>query len=258
MSNFLRFLGTGASTGIPVIGCQCAVCRSKLQKNQRLRTSSLLQWEGRKLLIDVAPDFRQQALTANLSDLDGLLITHPHYDHIAGLDELRILFLRRQTPIPGLVSSSTLEDLKRRYDYLFRSPKESANLTAQFDFQVLPAARGTVHFLGIKVGYFTFTQGSVDVTGFRFGNFAYLSDICEYPQSIFEDLRGVDVLVLSALRMKPSHVHFTIDQAIGFAQKVEARSTLLVHMDHDIDHESTERYLPESVRLSYDGMEIEL
>jgi phosphoribosyl 1,2-cyclic phosphate phosphodiesterase len=258
MKNSYRFLGTGASTGIPMIGCTCPVCTSVNPKNKRLRTSGLLRWEGKEILVDAGPDLRQQALAAGLRDLDGLLITHPHYDHIAGLDELRVFFLYRQAPLPCLLSASSFAEIQARYRYLFDKPDLKANLVAQFDFQILEQPRGVTRFLGLDCRYFTFSQGNVSVTGFRFGDFAYVSDIREYPQAIFNDLQGVKTLILSALRFEPSHVHLTVDEAIGFAHRVRAEQTWLVHMGHELDHDRAEGYLPPTIRLSYDGLELEL
>lgn len=256
MSNRLLFLGTGASTGIPVVGCSCEVCSSSDTRNRRLRTSVFITWEGKRLLLDVGPDFRQQALRADIRDLDGVLITHPHYDHIGGLDELRVFFIRNHAPIPCLLSQSCLQELNQRYEYLFRPPSAERNVVAQFIFQTLQGERGTADFVGLPIRYFTFSQGGIEVSGFRLGDMAFVSDICEYPETIFEDLKGIRILILSALRFEPSHVHLTVDQAVEFARRCEAEQTWFVHMGHELEHQKAERTLPDDIRLSYDGLEI--
>src|SRR3990167_3054368 len=194
------FLGTGGSAGIPMIGCPCAVCTSSDPHNQRLRPSGLLKIAGKSFLIDVGPDFRSQALKYRIHHLDGLFLTHTHYDHIAGIDELRIFYLRSKKPLPCLLSLESLTDLKRRYDYLFQPLEAATSLSAQLDTHVLEADSGSTDFAGIQIGYCSFFQGKMKVTGLRVGNFAYISDIRNYDESVFAQLQGVELLVLSALR----------------------------------------------------------
>ncbi len=202
---------------------------------------------GKRLLIDAGPDLRQQALKFGVDDLDGVLLTHPHYDHIAGLDELRAFSFRHQKALPCLLSELTLGELKLRHEYLFRK-------RAQFDFTVLPGKRGAIEFCGVKIGYMTFAQGGMPVNGYRFGDLAYLSDVGDYEETIFDDLKGVKRLVLSALRHNPSPLHLTVEQAIAFGQRVGAEETWFIHMSHDLDHEITNQELPEGFQLAYDGL----
>jgi phosphoribosyl 1,2-cyclic phosphate phosphodiesterase len=248
-------MGSGASSGIPVIGCHCPVCQSKDVHNQRLRTCALLKIGEKRIAFDIGPDFRAQALKYHLDHLDGVIITHAHYDHIGGLDDLRAFYFQQQRPIPCLLSKQTYEDIKQRYYYLFEKRGEQSNFTAQFDFHLLPEERGETTFVGMKLRYLTYFQGGMPVTGLRLGSMAYISDIHDYPEAIFEDLKGLDVLVLSALRFTPSHVHFSVDQAVEFAERVGAKQTWLVHMAHELDHQKTNTYLPKHIQLSYDGLE---
>ena len=242
------FLGTGASAGIPVIGCSCNVCQS----NKRLRASGLLTVGKKVFLIDVGPDFRQQALTHKISHLDGLLLTHTHYDHIAGIDELRVL----KGALPCLLSKESFADLQRRYSYLFA--KESISYVARLDCQVLPEETGETQFCGITIGYTTYAQSGMKVNGFRIGNFAYISDIREHSEEIYSFLQGVEQLVLSALSIQSSKVHFSLEEAVQFSKKVGAKKTWLTHLSHAIDHEAASRQLPSNVQLGYDGLLIEL
>ncbi|MBX9744528.1 MAG: MBL fold metallo-hydrolase [Chlamydiales bacterium] len=254
MGGLFVFLGTGASTGVPVIGCQCARCQSISSYNRRLRSAGWLQVSGRSLLIDVGPDFRQQALMYKIGRIDGLLLTHTHFDHIAGIDDLRIYSVRQANPIPCLLSQESFHELQVRYCYLFKTGKSS---TAKFHCQPLPTERGTVLFEEIEIGFCHYMQGDMKVTGYRIGDFAYISDIHDYSSSIFDSLQGVNHLVLSALRAEPSHVHLSLDQAVDFARKVGARQTRLTHLSHFLDYEEVNRGLPADVQLGYDGLTIE-
>lgn len=252
------FLGTGSSAGIPVVACRCEVCRSHNSKNKRLRPSILLQLEDKFFVIDPGPDFRQQALMYHIDHLDGAIISHIHYDHSAGLDELRSYYFVSGEPMPCLVSKPTMDDLKVRYHYLMEPPLEGGSLSARVEFQILQADRGKTTFQGAKVQYFTYSQADTSVNGFRFGDFAYVTDIRSYPDTLFQDLQGVHTLILSALRYTPSHLHFSVDQAIDFAHRVQAKRTFLTHIAHEIEHERCSSYLPEDIVLAYDGLSFDL
>lgn len=251
------FLGTGASAGVPMIGCHCLACSSSNPHNKRLRPSGLLTLEGKKLLIDAGPDFRCQALRSGLEHLDGVLITHAHFDHVSGLDELRVYYLLYRKELPVLASTPTLKELRRRFDYIFREKSWGISLAAQLGFVELAEERGKVDFAGISLNYFTYLQGDMTVNGFRFGEFAYVSDIRQFPETIFEDLEGVKTLVVSALRHEPSFLHLSIDEAIAFGRKVGASNTYFTHISHDLEHEKTNASLPEGFSLAYDGLKLE-
>lgn len=250
----LLFLGTGGSMGIPVIGCKCQVCQSGASYNHRLRPSALLIANNKRILIDCGPDFKEQALRNQLDWLDGIIVTHAHHDHTAGFDELRIYSLRSHQAIPCLLSSDTLIDLKKRFYYIFEANNLYSTLTAKFQLQVLEKERGNTLFLGIDFSYFSYKQGGMQVNGFRCGNLAYVSDIKEYSDSIFEDLKGVETLVISAVRFSPTPLHFSVDEAVDFARRAGAKKTWLMHIAHELDHEKTNAYLPEDIRMAYDGL----
>ncbi|MES2273658.1 MAG: MBL fold metallo-hydrolase [Chlamydiota bacterium] len=257
MKGTFLFLGTGGSTGIPVIGCPCAVCSSDLPRNKRLRPSGLIQIANQKLLIDIGPDFREQALRYKINHLDGLLLTHTHYDHIAGIDELRIFYVRQKKPFLCLLSKESLETLMRRYDYFFQPLGKTTSLSARLEFQVLEKELGQVEFLGLQVGYCSFFQGGMKVTGFRIGDFAYISDIRDYDDSVFSLLDGINTLVLSALRSEPSPLHLSFEEAVLFAKRTGAKQTWLTHLGHFHDHDTANALLPPEVQLGYDGLELE-
>lgn len=250
------FLGTGASTGIPVVGCGCSVCKSKKKKNKRLRPSCLIELKGKKFLIDATCDFRQQALRENILQVDGVLLTHLHFDHSGGLDDLRIFSILEKKAIKCLLSQETLEALKIRYPYFF-SKKNKGAISVKFDFQIVKGDFSKNFFEGILVENLSFFQNTLKVTGYRIGSFAYISDIKTYDEKIFSCLKGIDVLVLSALRKEESSFHFNIKQAIEFAEKTTAKKVYFTHIAHEIDHHIVQKELPKGFYLAYDGLLID-
>ena len=249
------FLGTGASLGVPVIGCKCSVCSSDHPHNRRLRPSALIEMGSQTFLIDAGPDFRQQALIHKIEHLDGILFTHAHYDHTAGIDDLRPIYFPRKDPLPVLLSKETENELLLRFRYIFMSQKgNKETFVERIKLQTLQNLDGEEFFEGIRIQYITFFQGSMQVNGYRIGNFAYISDIRNYEEKIFDHLQGVTHLVVSALRFTPTPLHFSIDEAIAFAKRVGAQHVWLTHLSHDLDYEKTNAYLPEFVRLGYDGL----
>lgn len=252
MSNTFLFLGTGGSLGVPIVGCDCPICHSTSSYNNRLRSSALVKIDGKQLLIDAGPDFRQQALRYHIEMIDGLLLTHAHHDHIAGVDDLRPIYYRRKEPLPILLSEDTAQDIIRRYYYLM----ESEDPIKKIHFHLLPALEGEIVFEEIAIGYMSYHQGHTRVNGFRFGDLAYVSDIRSYPESIFEQLRGIKTLIISALRFTPSQLHLSVDEAVAFAERSGASQTWLTHISHELDHDKTNSYLPGHIKMAYDGLEI--
>lgn len=253
----LLFLGTGGSMGTPVIGCQCPVCTSSHDKNRRQRPSALIKVRDKKILIDCGPDFKDQALKYKIDSLDGIIFTHAHNDHTAGIDDLRIYCLRTGNPLPCLLSPDTADDIKTRFYYLFEEKEPYKDLLSRFAMKTLEGLRGKVQFLGMEISYFSFYQLGMRVDGFRFGDLAYVSDIKVYPETIFDDLKGVRTLIVSALRFQPSPMHFNIDEAVDFAKRVGAERTWFMHIAHDLDHKTGSDYLPKGIQLAYDGLQID-
>jgi len=252
----LLFLGTGGSMGVPVIGCHCPVCTSTDPHNKRLRPSALIQANGKKLLIDCGPDYRQQALRYGIEQLDGVVLTHAHNDHTAGIDELRVYYMHTHQSLPLLLSPETAQDLKARFAYIF-TKERFYKLLPTFDLCELTGDVGEMEFLGFPIGYYSYFQAGMKVQGFRFGNLAYVSDIHDYDESIFPFLEGIEILILSALRLQPSPLHFTVDEAAAFAKKTTAKMTWLSHLAHELDYNETNQRLPGNVQLAYDGLEID-
>ena len=244
--------------GVPIIGCQCVVCLSTSPYDQRLRPSVLLKVRGKQFLIDIGLDYRTQALRYQINTLDGVLLTHTHYDHIAGLDELRIYAFRKKKGVPCLMSKETLEELKVRYHYLFPSDESGDLYKAKLSFQELEGKEGETSFEGLQVRYFSYTQMGMSVTGFRFGNLAYVTDIFEYDVGIFEQLEGVDTLIISAIGWEQSKAHLSMEEVMEFAKKAGVKKTYLTHLSHEVHYEKTLKKLPRGFALAYDGMEISL
>ena len=243
------FLGTGASSGIPVIGCKCNVCKSSDPKNQRLRTSGMIKYGNKNILIDATPDIRYVCLKYGLTHLGAVLLTHPHEDHIGGINDLRPFSFYYHQTIPMYLSEVTAEVLRIRFDYLLD----------RFSYTRLDQDRGGFSINDLDVKYFTYSQQGLKVNGFRFGKFAYVTDIKEYNDSIFEDLDGVETLVLGAINEKDSKMHFSISEAVAFKQKITSvKVCYLTHLSHEVDHETLSHTLPNGVVLAYDGLEIDV
>lgn len=258
MKGTFLFLGTSASAGVPMIGCKCSVCTSPLPENKRLRPSGLITIGQKRFLIDAGPDFHTAALKYDIDHIDGMLLTHTHFDHCAGIDELRIFYVRHKKAVPCLLSEESLEELRRRYDYIFRTPANGGSLTAQLTFQVLKGNEGKVEFEGIPITYFSYSQGGTKVTGFRIGDFAYVTDIRDYDDSIFASLEGVQTLIISALKDEPSPLHLSFQEAVDFANRVKAKETWITHVGHFLDHKQMNALLPPHVRIALDGQKLDI
>jgi phosphoribosyl 1,2-cyclic phosphate phosphodiesterase len=223
----------------------------------RLRSCARIRVAGKELLIDATPDFRQQALRNHVPFPNGLLITHTHYDHVGGLEELRAYNIHTQQPIHCFLSKGSYESVKKLLYYHFVQKTEEKHFSASFHFHVLEEPEGLFDVHGLSIEYFSYLQGAMPVTGFRFGSLAYITDIKEYDPSIFSHLHNLDVLVLSAAWVHPSVMQMTIQEALEFRAKVGAKRTYFIHLSHDIEYHKESASLPSDVALAYDGMEIE-
>lgn len=247
----LRFLGTGTSMGVPVIGCGCAVCTSPDPRNRRTRTSALLKTDGKTILIDAGPDFRTQALAAGLTALDGVLLTHSHFDHVAGLDDLRPL-CHRMGCVPVYGSERTLADVRERFAYAF--VETSAGSTRpSLDLRPIDAP---FTLGGTTITPLPIIHGTWPITGYRVGNLGYITDASHIPPDTWAQLGDLDVLVLNALRQEPHPTHYSIDQALAVIAELRPRRAYLVHMTHNVEHVTTSAVLPSGVALAYDGLEV--
>lgn len=247
----VTILGSGTSKGIPEVGCYCPVCRSEDPKDQRLRCSALVETRGVKLLIDVSPDFRQQALRTGITTLDAALITHSHYDHVGGFDDLRPFCAGGNFSV--YLKKDVNEDLHHRLDYCFRDHLYPG--VPSFDMYEIDDAPFMIK--GVKVTPISVMHGQLPIVGYRIGDFAYVTDAKKIPEEEKEKLRGLDVLVLNGLRYKDHFAHFTLAEALSMIEELKPRRAYLTHFCHEIGkHCDLEKQLPENVYACYDGLVI--
>jgi phosphoribosyl 1,2-cyclic phosphate phosphodiesterase len=250
----VTFLGSGTSTGVPVVGCRCDVCTSKHPRNQRLRQSVAIEARGRHFLIDTTPDLRLQLLRHPIPRLDFLLYTHSHSDHLMGLDDIRPFNFRQREPIRAYASVPTGKAIRRAFAYIW----DRSQIGGGKPQLELVEIDGPFSHDGIDVVPIPVTHGDWTILGFRIGPFAYITDTNGIPPASMKLLEGVDTLALDGLRPAPPHpTHFTIDEAVAVAQQIGARVTYLIHLTHEVEHEEVEARLPAGVHLAYDGLELE-
>lgn len=239
--------------GTPVIGCRCPVCISADPRNRRKRTSALIQVDGLNLLIDAGPDFRSQALAVGLDHLDAVLLTHSHYDHIAGLDDLRPL-IEKGSAMPIYGDDRTLSDVRERFSYAFGISSEGSTRPEMQLIPVdVPFCIGVTRIIPIPIQHGTWT-----ITGYRIGSLGYVTDASVISATSMEQLCGLDVLVLNALRYKPYPTHFSLTEALAVIADLRPRRAFLVHMNHHIDHAIVTAHLPHGVALAYDGLRVDI
>ena len=251
----VRILGSGTSMGVPIIGCRCKVCTSSDPRDRRLRTSVFIQIGSFQLLIDTSSDFRQQMLRAGIDRLDAILFTHHHMDHISGMDDVRCLNVIHRMAIPIYASQLTMQNIRRVFAHAFHTGNQVSTVPMLVPHIITEQA---FEIQGVRIQPVPLWHGDLQVFGYRIGDFAYCTDVSRIPEASYPLLEGVEILILGALRHRPHPTHFSIDQAIGEAQKIGARLTFFTHMTHAISHAETERQLPEGVFLAYDGLELQL
>lgn len=250
------FLGTGTSVGIPALGCDCEVCTSDDPRNNRTRCSIVFRLPTGNLLVDTPPDLRTQLLREKIPLIHAVLFTHEHADHLYGLDDVRLFPFRLGHGVPLYCESHIEERIRKVYDYAFSNRAAThPGATPQLDFVTI--TKSPFEVLGVKVIPIPLKHGPYfNVLGFRIGNFAYCTDTNEVPPSSIELLRGVDTLVIDALRYLPHPTHFSVNEAIEVIRKVQPRQAFLTHICHDLDHPIAEAELPKGVHLAYDGLRL--
>ena len=255
----LTVLGSGTSMGVPTIGCDCAVCRSPDPRDRRTRPSVMVSYRdpqdnARHALIDTTPDFREQALREKITQLDAVLYTHTHADHILGIDDLRPLtYKHRPSKMPLYATPQACEFLRNMFRYIFQPTYKFGGLP-QVDLHPID---GPVELFGARFESLTVIHVETPILGFRFGSAAYLTDHSEVPPETLEKLRDLDILFLDALRYTPHPTHSTVAQSLKIAEDVKPKRTFFTHICHDLPHEATDSALPPGVRLAYDGMKLE-
>lgn len=271
----VTLLGTGTSTGVPVLGCTCEVCTSLDLRDQRLRCAAFIEVNGLHIVIDTGPDFRLQALRHQIRQVDAVLFTHHHFDHVVGMEDLRPYLFYNPNPIPCYTSPDTARYLQHMFGYIFEDgsypgvPKLTLKPVLTAFEAVGRYGEGTnlanakppsrlnetecVQILPIPIFH-----GKLPIYGYRIGGFAYLTDCSEIPESSFGLLKGLEILVLDALRPTPHPTHFSIAQAVAAAERIGAKETYFIHMAHQVLHERETAGLPAHMFLAYDGLVLHL
>lgn len=250
----LTFLGTGTSTGVPTVTCRCKVCTSADPCDQRTRPSLLIEFDGRVVLVDTTPDFRQQALREKMDRLDAVVFTHAHADHILGLDDTRVFYFRQQVPLPIWADPRSMETLRTIFAYIFHGTYKYGGV-GKLDPHLI---EGPFELWGLKMIPVPVLHGDLPVLGFRFGPAAYVTDFSAVPETSLPLLEGLEVLILDALRHKPHPTHSNLEQSLALVERLKPRRALFTHIAHELGHEETNAILPPHVRLAYDGQQIEL
>ena len=250
----LTFLGTGTSKGVPEIGCTCPTCLSNDPRDKRLRVSALIETDKARILIDCGPDFRTQMLSVPFDRLDGVLLTHEHYDHTGGIDDLRPFAIFGDIDV--YADELTHRHLRERLPYFFREVLYPGVPRLLFHTvePLVPFIINDVEVTPLQV-----MHGKLPILGYRIGDLGFVTDMTDAPEETISKLKGVDTLVIGALRQRPHATHQTIDEAICVARQVGAREVYLIHMNHEAGlHAETDATLPEGVHLAYDGLTIEM
>jgi phosphoribosyl 1,2-cyclic phosphate phosphodiesterase len=250
----LTFLGSGTSHGVPMIGCDCAVCRSEDPRDRRFRPSVYLEVEGGPaILVDTSTDLRQQALTFGVRRVDAILMTHSHADHVMGMDEVRRFNVLKGGPIPVFASRATARELKRTFQYVFEPPSEKGGGIPQIELREID---GPFSLDGVRIEPIPLLHGRLPILGFRFGSVAYLTDASSIPDAAWPMLEGLDVLILDALRHRPHPTHFSLSEAVAVTERLQPNRAFFTHICHDLGHEVTNRSLPAGIELAYDGLQL--
>jgi len=247
----ITFLGTGTSHGVPMIGCECATCRSTDPHDNRLRPSIFIETSSARVLVDAGPDLREQALRHRIARVDAIVFTHGHADHILGMDDVRRFNALMDGAMPCYGDAATLEDIRRMFSYVFDPATPKGGGLPQLDLREIDGrfSVGDIDLQPVPIWH-----GRRRILGFRVGAFAYLTDCSRIDEAAWPLLERLDVLVLDALREKPHPTHFSLSDAIETAARIGAARTFFTHMAHDLPHEATNARLPDSMRLAHDGL----
>jgi phosphoribosyl 1,2-cyclic phosphate phosphodiesterase len=255
-------LGSGTSQGIPIIGCTCPACTSANPKDNRLRVSVYIETDtglnGKplRILIDTSPDFRQQMLRYGITDIDAVLYTHHHVDHILGLDDIRPVNQIHHKYVDIYANHETMARIKQTFSYIFSENTYKGGGIPLINAHEITVNKFNIH--GMEIIPIEYNHGPQMIFGSRRGNFAYMTDCNGIPETEFEKLKNLDALILDALRYKPHPKHFSIDEAVDAAKKIGAKKTYFTHMTHDVVHDEANAKLPEGIEFAYDGLIFEI
>jgi phosphoribosyl 1,2-cyclic phosphate phosphodiesterase len=259
----LTILGCGTSTGVPLLFCDCKVCRSRNPKNYRLRASVWLQAGGKSILIDTSTDLRQQALRHRIPRVDAILYTHPHADHVSGIDEMRAFNYIQKERVPAYGNAWTCEELRSRFPYIFApADKIEGGGIPLLDLRLFDGNSSKIEVAGLEIIPVPLAHGSQECIGYRYGSLAYVTDCSSIPEASLKRLEDLDTLVLDCLRIAPHGTHFNLEQSLAIVERLKAKRTVFTHLGHDFDYDAwcgTKRKrgkLPANVTLAYDGMKL--
>ena len=247
-------LGCATSTGVPIIGCGCSVCTSDNPKNKRTRCSAFIETQGKKILIDTSPDLRMQAFRHNITKIDAVLYTHSHADHTHGIDELRTYNFMNKMVIPCFGDPQTVSNIKSNFKYIFDgsySPGGKPKLE-------ITSINGDFDFNGVRIIPIEVQHADWFILGYRIGKMAYLTDCSGVPEGSIKRLKGLELLIIDALRYKPHPAHLSVDQAIGVIRGIKPKMAVFTHMGHELEYEKLSNELPKNIEPAYDGMEFDL
>ncbi len=256
MDATLTFMGSGTSMGVPTLGCQCAVCTSTDPHNRRTRPSIRLVYNHHVVVIDTGPDFHAQALREDLRRVDAALYTHGHADHVMGFDDLRPLSFRIPGGLPIYADDTTASAIERIFDYTFRTEDRYPTSARVNLHRIDPTPGSSTHLFGADFQRIPVLHGRQEITGYRFGSAAYLTDMSDIPAQSLALLQDLDILILDALRRDPHPSHSHLDRSVAFVEQLKPRRAFFTHLSHDLDHDLTEATLPPHIRLAYDGLQL--
>jgi len=249
-------LGSGTSHGVPMIGCDCPVCRSDDPRDKRTRPSIWVQYEGVRFLVDTSPELRLQCLANSIQAVDAVLFTHHHADHVAGLDDLRRFNWMTKRAVPCYGTQRTLDGLRRMFSYAFEPAGDSPHSRPQLE--LFPIDQAAFEVRGARIVPIPLMHGPMPVLGFRFGPFAYCTDCSAVSEDSMSRLEGTQVLILDALRHDDHPTHLSLKQAVALAERISAKQTYFTHMAHQLGHAATNAMLPAGMALAHDGLKITL
>jgi phosphoribosyl 1,2-cyclic phosphate phosphodiesterase len=259
----VTILGSGTSQGVPIIGCKCPACTSDNPKDKRLRVSAFIEIQPEenngkslKLLIDTTPDFRQQMLANNITDIDAVIYTHHHVDHILGMDDIRQINQLHKKPVDIYGNDFTINYIKRTFSYVFDTNTYKGGGIPNINTKVITSDKFQIK--GMEIIPLEYDHGPTKVYGYRVGDFAYMTDCSFIPESEYPKLKNLKVLILDALRYRPHPTHFNIEQAIEAARHINAKQTYFTHITHDVLHDEANSKLPSNIQLAYDGLKFEI